>query len=398
MAKIAALVLNWSIILTIAISSYFATALDNLKERTNKPQNERLNVNGIINELDYKNYLAEVVELLRSDDKFNPKHFSDMNVIGLKSGNFAKHLRGLPRDIRSKLDEAKRLELDRIRKLGEELLKRGHKESEVQKQVKRKSRHLDIDQISTFDKEDLRRLIVQTNEEIAYVDKLRKETFKIYEMQKQLEFEELMKRLSPEMKKKVEKNVYDLYLRHRRAKPIHMPGSKIHLLTVWEEHDRMSKENFNAETFFRLHDLDNNGLWDEPEINILNNKEASPHYDKNEKDFDPKEKQEEIDRMREYTFGEMDKDVDHLVSLDEFIEYSKSIAFENKKYWDPLGNSPFATDEEYAKHVTEHQAETVRMIEAGLIKLPLSGIVTHEDINDHYLATNTADALKLNQL
>lgn len=121
-------------------------------------------------------------------------------------------------------------------------------------------------------------------------------------MHKLLEFEELFKRLSPLEQMEVRAKMDEMLQTHVRSKPMHMPASKQHLLKVWEEKDQMEKENFNVKTFFHLHDLDGNGFMDEYEIKTLLQTQVLDHYDENEPDFDEREMNEEMERMREYTF------------------------------------------------------------------------------------------------
>lgn len=144
----------------------------------------------------------------------------------------------------------------------------------------------------------------QANKNLAEIELLRKQRFKEYEMHKRLELEELVKRLTPVEYEKLyaQTNAHKLYMQHRKIKPIHLPMSKAHLLHVWEERDRMNKDNFNIRTFFNLHDLDDNGFLDEYEVKILVENEVLSKYDTTAPDFDPHEKDEEIERMREYSF------------------------------------------------------------------------------------------------
>lgn len=122
-------------------------------------------------------------------------------------------------------------------------------------------------------------------------------------MHKQLELEELKKRLSPEKLDEVERNLREYENIHKRRKPIHLPGSKAHLIKVWEDRDKMSRDNYNTKTFFHMHDLDGNKFLDESEIKILIEEELKEQYRPQDLDFDAKEKAEELERMREYFFS-----------------------------------------------------------------------------------------------
>lgn len=66
-------------------------------------------------------------------------------------------------DVRTQLDELKRLELYRVRQLGEEMKSRGHPEKEVKSTLKAKTKHLDLKQMTQFSTEDLRKLLLEVN-------------------------------------------------------------------------------------------------------------------------------------------------------------------------------------------------------------------------------------------
>jgi hypothetical protein len=51
-----------------------------------------------------------------------------------------------------------------------------------------------------------------------------------------------------------------------------------------------------------MHDLDGNGQWDENEVRILFRKELEKAYDPNNPEDDMKEREEEMERMREHVF------------------------------------------------------------------------------------------------
>ncbi len=51
-----------------------------------------------------------------------------------------------------------------------------------------------------------------------------------------------------------------------------------------------------------MHDLDGNGHWDENEVRVLFRKELEKAYDPNNPEDDMKEREEEMERMREHVF------------------------------------------------------------------------------------------------
>ena len=50
--------------------------------------------------------------------------------------------------------------------------------------------------------------------------------------------------------------------KHKKHEKLHQPGHKAQLEEVWEEQDQM-QQDFDPKTFFMLHDVDGNGLWDQ---------------------------------------------------------------------------------------------------------------------------------------
>lgn len=73
---------------------------------------------------------------------------------------------------------------------------------------------------------------------------------------------------------------------------------------VWQEQDQMQQE-FDPKTFFLLHDMDSNGLWDENEVKALFLKELDKMYQSGAPEDDIRERIEEMERMREQVFKEV---------------------------------------------------------------------------------------------
>lgn len=212
------------------------------------------------------------------------------------------------------LDDLKRGELRRIKTYSEELKRQGQLDKNVVRhQIKQAMQHVDAKNAAEFGPEDLRKLVLQAKADLTVIDNYRKERFKSYEMHKLLEFEELYKRLSLKEQAQVSKVREEVLLEHRRRKPSHLPGSQQHLMQVWEEKDKMDKENFNLKTFFHMHDLDGNSYLDEVEIKTLMESEVADYYDPESPDYDKTVKEEELERMREFVFETIDLDGDHLI-------------------------------------------------------------------------------------
>ena len=55
------------------------------------------------------------------------------------------------------------------------------------------------------------------------------------------------------------------------------------------------------------------------QVRVLFRKELDKVYDPNEPEDDMREREEEMERMREHVFKESDTNKDHLISFEEFI-------------------------------------------------------------------------------
>merc|ERR1712198_188391 len=82
-----------------------------------------------------------------------------------------------------------------------------------------------------------------------------------------------------------------------------MGMTKDQLEEVWEEQDHMDPQDWDPKTFFNMHDLDGNGQWDENEVRVLFKKELDKAYDPNAPEDDMREREEEMERMRDATPG-----------------------------------------------------------------------------------------------
>ena len=59
-------------------------------------------------------------------------------------------------------------------------------------------------------------------------------------------------------------------------------------------------------------------------------------YDPNEPEDDMREREEEMERMREHVFKESDTNKDHLISYDEFMAETKREEFEKDPGWETM--------------------------------------------------------------
>lgn len=132
-------------------------------------------------------------------------------------------------------------------------------------------------------------------------------------MQKELQYQEQLKQLDEKNRAEAQKFHDQQQQKHKQHPNLHHPGSKQQLEQVWEEQDHLAPEDFNPKTFFHLHDLDGNGVWDADEVKTLFRKELDKMYDPNAPEDDIRERYEESERMREHVFNETDTNKDQLI-------------------------------------------------------------------------------------
>ncbi|VDP16981.1 unnamed protein product [Heligmosomoides polygyrus] len=108
----------------------------------------------------------------------------------------------------------------------------------------------------------------------------------------------------------------------------------------------MDKDNFDPRTFFALHDLNGDGYWNAEELEALFQKELEKMYNDTNPDDDPRERIEEMYRMREHVTKQMDKNHDRLISLDEFLQHKEAQTLNKDPGWKDLADEEVYTDEE----------------------------------------------------
>lgn len=104
--------------------------------------------------MEYHRYLREVVNALESDVQFKDK-LEKADEKDIKSGKIAQELEFVSHHVRSRLDEIKRIEINRLRELTEQ-------KQRLQNNVDMEDpthHHLDHDNPHTFEIEDLKNLL-----------------------------------------------------------------------------------------------------------------------------------------------------------------------------------------------------------------------------------------------
>ncbi|XP_057334542.1 nucleobindin-2 isoform X3 [Microplitis mediator] len=302
-------------------------------------------------DLHYQEYLKEVVDLLESDHDFKEK-LRNATVEDLQTAKVAHELKFIDYNIRTKLDELKRRELERVRHYA-------IKEYELTNNITITADHMDMHNQHTFEVEDLKKLILRATKDMTEQDRLRREEFKKYEMNKKLEEErKLQGGLSEEERKKYVEELENMKKKHQDHKPLNHPGSKKQLEEVWEKEDHMDRNDFDPKTFFFMHDLDGNGFWDEDEVKALFLKELDKMYQQGAPEDDLVERAEEMERMREHVFSETDTDGNRLIDYQEFLKQTQRNEFENDPGWKPIDEQEIYTPDEYEAYKKEHEIKS----------------------------------------
>lgn len=118
--------------------------------------------------------------------------------------------------------------------------------------------------------------------------------------------------------------------------------------------------------FFFL-DIDSNGFWDEDELKTLFVGELNKLYKSGMPKADLMEKAEEMERMREHVFNEVDKNRDRLISWEEFKQMSEQPNFEKDEGWKTIDQNQIYTSEELKQFEHQRQLQIDQMIQNGQV-------------------------------
>jgi len=317
--------------------------------------------------IEYNRYLQEVVQVLESDPEFRKK-LESADVDAIRDGTIAHELEFVQHGVRSKLDDIKRRELERLRHL---IVKQNEISQGIDKKHLKIPQHLEV-RNPRFEVDDLKKLIKSTTQDLEEADRKRRDDFKRYEMEKKFEEEERLKHIEDEAKRTEEKHrLEEAKTKHKDHGKVHHPMTKDQLEEVWEEADHMRPEDWNPKTFFAMHDLNGDNHWDEDEVRVLFRKELDKVYDPNEPEDDMREREEEMERMREHVFKESDKDQDRLISFDEFLAETKKDEFEQDPGWETMDmdqdDNEIFSDEEFRAYQAQRDREIQGMINRGQV-------------------------------
>ena len=155
----------------------------------------------------YDEYLQAVIKILEKDDNLRLK-MEEGDLSHLKIGSLTEfdEINELAQHLRDELDDLKRSEVERLRKLlkAQNKLNAGKKVN-VAQLVEEVTGHIDASK-ADFGLKDLNRLITRVAHDMENFDEKRHIKFKEYEMHKVLEREEKMKDMNDYEKKQFEED------------------------------------------------------------------------------------------------------------------------------------------------------------------------------------------------
>lgn len=123
----------------------------------------------------------------------------------------------------------------------------------------------------------------------------------------------------------------------------------------------------NCESF--LIDLDNNGQLDETELKAIFTNDLDKVYQPGHSEDDMREREEEMERMREHVMREVDTNGDRMVSMDELLAQTKREEFQKDPGWETVDQQPQFTHEEYMEFERRRQAEIQQLIAQGRVSV-----------------------------
>ncbi|XP_063798534.1 nucleobindin-2-like isoform X2 [Pseudophryne corroboree] len=310
----------------------------------------------------YERYLREVIDVLETDGHFREK-LQAADAEDIKSGKLSKELDFVSHHVRTKLDELKRQEVSRLRMLIKAKLDATMEEyGQVDHAALLKQfEHLDPQNQHTFEARDLELLIQTATKDLENYDATRHEEFKRYEMMKEHERREYLKSLDEDKRKMEEAHYEELKKKHKEHPKVNVPGSKDQLKEVWEETDGLDPNDFNAKTFFNLHDTNGDGILDEQELEALFTKELEKVYDPKNEEDDMVEMEEERLRMREHVMKNVDTNHDRLVTLEEFLKSTERKEYNEAGGWETVDEAQIYTEEELRRFEQELTAQEVAL-------------------------------------
>lgn len=108
-------------------------------------------------------------------------------------------------------------------------------------------------------------------------------------------------------------------------------------------------------------------MWDQNEVNALFLKELDKMYEHGVPEDDMRERQEEMERMREHVFQEVDANKDSLISYEEFLVQTRRTEFNKDPGWKGIDEQEIYTPNEYKEFEKQRIEEVNKLIAQGLV-------------------------------
>jgi len=175
----------------------------------------------------YDEYLKAVITILEKDEDLREKmEAGDLSHLKISELTDFDEINELAQHLRDELDDLKRTEVERIRKLlkAQSRLNQGKKVN-VEALVNDVAGHIDPENVENFSLKDLNRLIKSVAADMGNFDAKRHQQFKEYEMHKAMEREDKLEQMNAYEKAEFEKEEKKRIQRHMENAKIPHPTS-----------------------------------------------------------------------------------------------------------------------------------------------------------------------------
>jgi len=301
-------------------------------------------------DMEYYRYISQVFSEIQNDPELS-RALENLTEADMHAGGVIDHLHLAKHDIRMRLDEIKRMEIERQRDLIRQ------KKLTLEKKEGNEWHPMHHENKETFEAEDLLKLAKKHSHMLETLEKSRKRDFKLYEMKKEHDKKEKMKKMSTKEKEEFLKHEKEKEEKDKQHEKLHEPGSEAQLHETWEKDDELDPESYDSKTLFNLHDKNGDGYLDLYELETTLLSEVDKVYNESDPNTDLRERQEELDRMSEHMMESIDKDADSLISMDEWLKHNEDTNYKEDNEWKPLTEEDQYTDEEYAEYEKEFEDE-----------------------------------------
>lgn len=327
-------------------------AMEELKEHLKKLKD----LPGVDND-EYMRYWKEAVKSDPRFDKFRNvgdlRHGQDkvdMERLVENNPHLSDRLAKHSDDIRSRLEEAKRMNIEQMRQLQRlQELRNDHVLKEGDWNTKLEGLREKLP--PKFTDQDIQDRIREQNRLMGQIDTERHEEFKKMEMQAEHRRRELLRAMDEKKRLQADEEFRRKQEKLRTHDKLHHPASEEQLEDVWEKQDGLDRDKFDPKTFFHLHDKNSDRHLDAMEWESLFYTELRKVYGD---DMGGMEAHEDLARMREHVIREMDRDNDGMISLEEFLKYTKKPDFKEDEEWKSVVEEDTFDEDEFKKYEEEY--------------------------------------------